>query len=148
MTRVFVILSLFVIAVSHTNTQVEARPGPSFGQRRLLNLSGNSVEPTEVPESLLVASGNKLHMVLRGEGVQEYVFQDGTWSLFNASATLSSFAGQEVGKHFFLSLGGHPTWQTLSPESVITGAASVKVTVQEDAIPWLLLKATDSSGSS
>lgn len=152
MTRAFLVIVLFlIIAISSMNTKVEARTGPSFGQRRLLNLSGNSVTPTEVPNSLLVATGHKLHLVLQGDGVQEYVFKNGLWTLFNASATLSSFAGQEVGVHFYSrqknALVGQPTWQSFAPESIVTGAPSVKVSVSADAIPWVLLSATETSGS-
>ncbi|CAM6090334.1 unnamed protein product [Calypogeia fissa] len=120
--------------------------------RRLLNLSGNSIEPTEVPESLIVKPENKLHKVLKGKGFQEYVYENGNWTLYNATATLRTFAGKEVGEHYFLpkkdALGGQPSWKSFAPESLCTGVPSVKVTVSKEAIPWLLLAATDSSGSS
>ncbi|CAM6096436.1 unnamed protein product [Calypogeia fissa] len=120
--------------------------------RRLLNLSGNSIEPTEVPECLIVKPGNKLHKVLKGKGFQEYVYENGNWTLYNATATLRTFAGKKVGEHYFLpkkdALGGQPSWKSFAPESLCTGAPSVKVTVSKEAIPWLLLAATHSSGSS
>jgi hypothetical protein len=109
-----------------------------------------------VPDEIKVPSGYKLHLVLSAEGDQYYRYNGTSWVNFNATAKLRDWESKKVvGRHYYLAqpdpLWGQPTWETLKckgvPASLVTGVAVARVTVDEDSIPWVLLKATNNSGS-
>ena len=84
-------------------------------------------------------------IVLLGKGTQIYgCAQAGTgfaWRLKAPDATLTDAAGRGIGHHF-----AGPSWQA-EDGSTVTGEVLVaSQPAQEDAIPWLVLKAKAHSG--
>ena len=83
----------------------------------------------------------------RATGFQIYVCRPGedgksAWTLKAPEAELFDEQGKPVGKHF-----GGPTWQ-LNDGSQVTGKMVAKVDSPDpEAIPWLLLAVTGSSGN-
>ncbi|KAL3696307.1 hypothetical protein R1sor_010383 [Riccia sorocarpa] len=105
-----------------------------------------------IPESLQVPADHKLRLCYLGQGVQKYKFNGTEWINFNASAVLHLGGQNRIGgRHFYLAkpdnLGGQPTWETFSSWSTVTGKALEKTSVRNDAIAWVLLQSTHSSGS-
>ncbi|EFJ11504.1 hypothetical protein SELMODRAFT_426270 [Selaginella moellendorffii] len=87
-----------------------------------------------------------------GEGFQLYTYENSSWVLKGASASLSSVPGREiVGSHYFLyqadASGGQPTWTIYSPTySRVTGKVTEKVSSDNSSVPVLRLERTSSSG--
>jgi len=109
------------------------------------------LRPPQVPAGLEVPAGNELASHATGGGSQIYVWTVnptnaalGSWVLKAPHAVL--LAGHEderddvVGIHY-----AGPTWQANDGSKVI-GARVNAVTVNPDAIPWLLLRAASTSG--
>jgi hypothetical protein len=106
--------------------------------------------PPDVPPAIAVPSGppdNKVFLVAHTkDGVQIYkctATPNGTtpfsWVFDAPRATLVGDNGQAIGTHF-----AGPTWQAKDGSKVV--AARVDgVTVDNTAIPWLLLKATSTT---
>jgi hypothetical protein len=94
---------------------------------------------------LAAPAGNKAYLVGHAKGVQIYKCTStntptGTviaWTLLAPDATLVADNGDFVAKHF-----AGPTWQAKDGSSVVATRAADPVTVDQTAIPWLLLKAT------
>ena len=114
------------------------------------NRRGN--RPPPVPTDLAVPAGNELTSRVAGVGVQIYV-----WTVNPTNAALARwvfkaphallFASCEeersevVGIHF-----AGPTWQS-NDGSKVVGTRVASVTVNSNAIPWLLLQTSSTSGN-
>ena len=102
-----------------------------------------SVPPPDAPPRIQVEAGHKAYLLAHATGVQIYgctPTPDGPkWRLIAPRATLYGDSGQLIGTHF-----GGPTWQARDG-SLVKAQRVDGVTVDPDAIPWLLLKATTQS---
>jgi hypothetical protein len=99
----------------------------------------------EVPAAIRVPAGAKLIEKLHASGAQVYgcAAADGKygWTLKRPDATLTDAAGAVAGKH-----GAGPSW-TAKDGSTVTGAKAAQADAPAaDAVPWLLLRATATSG--
>ena len=112
-------------------------------------------QETAVPASIQVPAGSKLLLRVEGRGVQVYTCQvsaaDTTqyvWVLLEAKAIL--YAGAEYGekavRHYF-NAKHHPVWETEDGSSVEGTKLQQADAPDAGAIPWLLLKASSSSGT-
>ena len=102
--------------------------------------------PPKVPVDLQVPAGNEVAFRLKGVGVQIYVWTQSTvdptkfsWVLKAPHAVLLHH-DDILGIHF-----GGPTWQGNDGSKVVATRIN-GVTVDADAVPWLLLKATSNVG--
>jgi hypothetical protein len=95
----------------------------------------------EVPEELAVGSTNKVHFHGFGVGVQIYTWDGTSWGAAVPDAIL--FNGNGV----VIVHSAGPTWESNSGSKVV-GALPPKaaVTVDTNAIPWLLLEAKTPEG--
>ncbi len=101
-----------------------------------------------VPADLQVPTGNELAFRATGVGVQIYVWAPSptdstvyTWTLKAPHAVLFRHGGDVVGIHF-----GGPTWEN-NDGSKIGGKRLAGVTVDPNAIPWLLLQGVNPFGT-
>jgi hypothetical protein len=109
-----------------------------------LTSAARAAEP-EVPAPIKVPAGAKLLETLHAKGAQVYgcAVTDGkyAWTLKRPDATLTDGKGGEAGKH-----GAGPSW-TAKDGSVVNGAKVAQADAPAaDAVPWLLLRATSTSG--
>jgi hypothetical protein len=106
-----------------------------------LAAAGPSAPP--VPSRIAVPPGNKPFLVGHATGVQIYTceaFGDGyRWAFVAPRATLVDDRGKFLTTHF-----GGPTWQAKDGSAVVASRVD-GVTVDADAIPWLLLSAASTS---
>jgi uncharacterized protein DUF3455 len=111
------------------------------GLAGLAAASGNDNRAPEVPDEIAVGPTNKVHFHGFGVGVQIYTWNGTSWGAAVPEATL--FAGNGVVVDH---LAG-PTWESNSGSKVV-GALPPKaaVTVDTNAIPWLLLSAKSAEG--
>lgn len=94
----------------------------------------------EVPDEIAVpGTTNKVHFHGFGVGVQIYTWNGADWGRAVPEATLFHDNGV-VATHF-----AGPTWESNSGSRVV-GAVVQPVTVDTNAIPWVLLKAVQTSG--
>ena len=108
---------------------------------------GTDNRAPEVPTGLAVSDTNKVHFHVYAVGAQIY-----TWVVNPTNAALSSWVfvapdavlldsdGDVVGKHY-----AGPTWESNSGSKVV-GVRVNGVTVNSNAIPWLLLRAASTDG--
>jgi len=96
---------------------------------------------SSLPAALKTPVGNRLELSVRAEGAQVYTWNasSATWGTSTPHAVLYA-NGKVVGIHF-----AGPTWQS-ADGSKVAGKKIAGVTVNADAIPWLLLQATSASG--
>jgi hypothetical protein len=101
----------------------------------------------QVPASIAVPDGNKVHFHAFGVGVQIYSWNAATskWVFVAPEATLFDSDGNVVGTHFLDVALNLPEWQSNSGSSVV-GRRLAAATVDATAIPWLLLQAAQTSG--
>jgi hypothetical protein len=103
-------------------------------------------EPPEVPANLAVPEGNVLDGMHRAQGFQIYTCQpQGTgyaWTLLQPMAVLLEGGHKPFALHF-----GGPSWMAMEDGSTVVGTRvdSAPAPIQ-GRIPWLLLKATSTSG--
>jgi hypothetical protein len=97
-----------------------------------------------VAAKLAPPTGNKVYLVGHATGVQIYKCSSTptgpAWTLLAPEANLVADNGDFVAKHF-----AGPTWQAKDGSSVVATRAADPVTVDETAIPWLLLRVTKAS---
>jgi hypothetical protein len=102
-----------------------------------------SVPPPDVPSRIQVEDGHKPYLLAHATGVQIYTCSptaDGPkWRLLAPRATLYGDNGQLIGTH-----SGGPTWQARDG-SFVKAQRVDGVTVEPDAVQWLLLRATSQS---
>lgn len=98
-------------------------------------------EGRSVPAAVQVPAGNTLEFRAHGVGVQIYTWNAtlATWGASTPHAVLFNDGGV-AGIHY-----AGPTWQN-DDGSKIVGKKVAAVTVDADAIPWLLLSAVSTSG--
>lgn len=103
---------------------------------------GNDNRAPDVPASLVVPDGNKVHFHAYAVGVQIYAWNGSSWVFQAPEAVLFSTAGAdgEVAIHY-----AGPTWESNSGSKVV-GARVAGATVDPSAIPWLLLQARATEG--
>jgi hypothetical protein len=109
----------------------------------------------DLQPSIQVAGSNKMVLHAYAKGVQIYVcLQDTTdtsryvWSLKEPKASLYADTDYHhlIGKHYFDS-AHHATWES-TDGSKVTGIKIQQVNSNDNnAIPWLLLKATGNTGN-
>ena len=102
-----------------------------------------------VPEPLKTAAGQVLSLSAHGIGAQIYECQGGTgdpavfaWTLKAPEAQLRYEAGKELGKHY-----AGPTWEANDGSKVVGEVGARAPGPDPSAIPWLLLRAKQTSGS-
>jgi hypothetical protein len=113
----------------------------SSGLTPLLAESGKDNRAPEVPETIEVPAGNKVHFHGFGVGVQIYTWNGSTWGTAVPEATLFDDEGNVVAIHF-----AGPTWESKSGSKVVGALPPKAVTVDPNAIPWLLLSAKSAEG--
>jgi hypothetical protein len=110
-----------------------------------LEASATTQKLVDIPAAIRVPAGATLQDVFRATGAQVYgcAAIDGkyAWTLKRPDATLTGPKGAEAAKH-----GAGPSW-TASDGSSVTGAKVAQADAPAaGAIPWLLLRATSTSG--
>src|SRR3954464_9392347 len=103
---------------------------------------GNDNRAPEVPAEISAGTTNKVHFHGFGRGVQIYTWDGSSWGPAVPEATLYDNEGDVVASHFI-----GPTWQSNSGSIVVGQVVPPKVTVDTNAIPWLLLKAVSTEGA-
>jgi hypothetical protein len=126
MTKTMLVLGLFAMQAS----ALAAGPAPAA---------------PDVPAAIRVPAGAKLIEKFHATGAQVYgcAATDGkyAWTLKRPDATLTDAKGAEAGKH-----GAGPSWTAKDGSSVTAAKAAQADAPAADAVPWLLLKATSTSG--
>src|SRR6266542_2966030 len=102
---------------------------------------GKDNRAPEVPDDIAVPAGNKVHFHGFGVGVQIYTWNGSSWGTAVPEAALFDGEGNIVAIHF-----AGPTWQSNSGSKVVGALPPTAVTVDPDAIPWLLLSAASKQG--
>ena len=103
--------------------------------------SGNDNRAPEVPDDIAVPVGNKVQFHGFAVGVQIYTWNGSSWGAAVPEATLYDNDGNVVAIHF-----AGPTWESSSGSKVVGAVVPPRVTVDPDAIPWLLLGAVHTEG--
>ena len=85
-------------------------------------------------------------LALRGTGVQIYVCADSAagvaWKLKAPEATLQDAAGHLVAHHF-----AGPSWQAADGSKVVGAVLSASPAPAAGSIPWLIVRATETTGA-
>jgi hypothetical protein len=109
----------------------------------------DNVTPPLVPPTLQVPAGDKGFREGAAIGTQDYICllssSGFAWTFFGPQATLFNKRDEQIITHFLSPNpfeNGTPrvTWQDSEDTSKIWGLAVASVTVQPDAIPWLLVR--------
>jgi hypothetical protein len=88
----------------------------------------------EVPATIAVPEGHKVHFYGFAIGVQIYTWNGTNWGSSVPEAVLFDNDGNVVGTHF-----GGPTWESNSGSQVVGSLPPLAVVVDPTAIPWLRL---------
>jgi len=96
----------------------------------------------EVPHDIAVRNGNKVAFHGLGIGVQFYTWNAASWGTATPEATLFDEDGNVVAIHF-----AGPSWESNSGSKVVGAVVPPTVTVDTNAIPWLLLSAVRTEGN-
>jgi hypothetical protein len=96
--------------------------------------------PTGVPGEIKVGEGNKVFLVGHGVGVQIYTCNGSVWSAAVPRANLFDDNGKLIISHF-----AGPSWQAKDGSKAV-GTVVDKVTLDDTAIPWVLLSAKTTPG--
>ncbi len=111
-------------------------------------LTGQSQGPArpEVPESLKAPAGEEVILVAQATGTQIYVCQAGAdqkfaWVFKAPEAELTDATGKKIAHHF-----AGPTWKHVDGSEVKAKVAAKQDAPKPEAIPWLLLSATNHTG--
>src|SRR5688572_1806642 len=100
----------------------------------------------EVPSDISVPDGNKVFLVTHAVGVQIYSCRSTAggfgWGLVAPRAELRGDNGKLIATHY-----GGPTWETRDGSTVV-GSRMNGITVDQTAIPWLLLSAASRTAGS
>src|SRR5262245_28616208 len=98
-------------------------------------------DPTGVPGQIQPnTDSNKVFLIGHGVGVQIYTCNGSVWSAAVPRANLYNDNGKLIISHF-----AGPSWQAADGSKVV-GTVVDKVTMDEKAIPWVLLSATTTPG--
>ena len=99
-------------------------------------------QQVQIPDAVKVPSGNKLVGSFEGHGVQIYQCTNNSWTLFQPAAIISD-NGNPIALH---SKG--PVWiSTIDGSEVSATPVPSAMVNHDDAIPELLLKATEHHGA-
>jgi hypothetical protein len=112
-----------------------------FGVGLPARLCANDNRAPVVPPEIQVPHNNKVHFHGFGIGVQIYTWNGFSWGSPVPEATLFDNDGNVVAIHF-----AGPTWESNSGSKVLGAVVPPRVTVDPDAIPWLLLRAVRTKG--
>jgi hypothetical protein len=96
----------------------------------------------EVPDDIAVRDGSRVVFHGNAIGVQVYTWNGASWGTAVPEATLFDEAGDVAVIHF-----AGPSWESNSGSKVVGAVVPPAVTVDPDAIPWLLLSAVRTEGS-
>jgi hypothetical protein len=104
--------------------------------------------PIEVPPAIALPADEAPVLQLEARGTQNYECRAGQgapeqreWALVAPEADLFDASGKKVGKHY-----AGPTWESTEDGSKVVGALRARADAPDpDAIPWLLLGATETS---
>jgi len=129
-----------------TNTSTgEGTRRRRFDRRLLAGLVVAAAAAAVLAQSALAGlqppAGNRPYLVGHGVGVQIYSCDGATWKFVAPRADLLADNGRLIISHF-----GGPSWR-FKDGSTVVGTVVDKVTVDESAIPWLLLSASPAPGS-
>jgi uncharacterized protein DUF3455 len=135
-------LGAFVLAALSANKATVGALALLLGGGLTALAAGNDNRAPEVPEAIEVGATNKVHFHGFGVGFQIYTWNGTSWGAAVPMATLFNGQGAVVADHF-----AGPTWVSNSGSQVV-GALPPKaaVTVDTNAIPWLLLSAKSAEG--
>jgi len=110
--------------------------------------AGNDNRAPDVPSSLQVPAGNKVSFHAYAVGVQIYTATRSTnsptgfaWTFTGPEAVLFDSDGNVVGIHYAFAGPTRPAWETESGSRVVGIRTVAPVTVDANAIPWLILSA-------
>jgi len=103
--------------------------------------AGTDNRAPEVPADIQVPAGNKVHFQGYAQGVQIYTWDGSSWGASVPEAVLYDADGNVVAIHY-----AGPTWESNSGSKVVGAVVPPRVTVDPNAIPWLLLKAVSTEG--
>jgi hypothetical protein len=104
------------------------------------------VTPPSVPAGLQVPAGNQAFREGDAIGTQDYICLPSGWTFFGPQATLFNEHDRQIITHFLspnpFETGTPPrvTWQDSEDTSKVWGMTIASVSVQPDAIPWLLVQ--------
>ena len=111
-------------------------------------VSHKPIETKGVPPGLKTPDSQVLSIAARGAGVQIYICQTGksetafTWNLRGPEAQLRYEVGKELGRHY-----AGPTWEANDGSKVVGEVVAHEAGPDAGAVPWLLLRATSTSGN-
>jgi Protein of unknown function (DUF3455) len=100
----------------------------------------NDNRAPSVPADIAVPEGHKVHFHGYALGVQIYTWNGTSWGASVPEAILLDDDGNIVASHYV-----GPTWESNSGSKVVGAVVPPRVTVDPDAIPWLLLAAVAES---
>jgi hypothetical protein len=123
-------LGIGAVACSSAPQQVDAATTPTAPQQ------------VRVPDAVKAPDGNKLMGSFEGTGVQIYQCTNNGWTLLQPAAIIT-----ENGKAIALHSKG-PVWiSTIDGSSVAAAPVPHATVTHDDAVPELLLKATENHGA-
>lgn len=110
--------------------------------------AGNDNRAPEVPATLRVSDGNKVSFHAYAVGVQIYTATASTnsptgfvWTFHAPEAVLFDADSNVVGRHYAFAGPTRPAWESESGSRVVGARTVAPVTVNTNAIPWLILSA-------
>jgi len=95
----------------------------------------------QVPAEIQVPKGHKVHFQGYAEGVQIYTWNGTSWGASVPEAVLYDEDGEVVAIHY-----AGPTWESNSGSFVVGALPPLRVTVDPNSIPWLLLGVAHAEG--
>ncbi len=103
-------------------------------------------KPPETPDNIKAPASEKVVLQAHAIGFQIYGCQAGAdgkfaWTLKRPEADLFDQQGNKIGQH-----GAGPSWR-YKDGSEVTGKVSARVDSPSGSIPWLLISATNHTGS-
>ena len=109
---------------------------------------GNDNRAPDVPDSLRVPDGTKVSFHAYAIGVQIYAATASAtsptgyaWTFTGPEAVLYDADGNTVGIHYAFAGPTRPAWESESGSRVVGARSVPPVTVNSNAIPWLILSA-------
>jgi hypothetical protein len=120
-----------------------------FAAQAVQAQSTPTIAPPAVPDNLKAPAGEQPILKVEAKGVQIYTCTASAtnangfeWTLKAPEAELFDAQGVKVGKHY-----AGPTWEALDGSKVVGEAKQRADAPGGKGIPWLLLKAKESSGN-
>ena len=107
--------------------------------------AANTPDQSNVPVEIRVPDGYTRVATTEGRGYQIYDCADGAWKFREPTADiLDPLSREQIASHY-----AGPTWESTTDGSKVVGAVDARAEAPDPAgdIPWLLLKATDTSGT-